>query len=83
MGFKCGLVGMPNVGKSSIFNLLTQQSIPASNYPFCTMISEWNKLNQVDKRKKINVFISRVREQLFNMWKVTVKEKTKNLKQDN
>ncbi len=37
MGFKCGLVGMPNVGKSSIFNLLTQQSIPASNYPFCTI----------------------------------------------
>ncbi len=47
------------------------------------MISEWNKLNQVDKRKKINIFITRVREQLFNMWKVTVKEKTKNLKQDN
>ena len=37
MGFKCGLVGMPNVGKSSIFNLLTNQSIPANNYPFCTI----------------------------------------------
>ena len=37
MGFKCGLVGMPNVGKSSIFNLLTKQSIPANNYPFCTI----------------------------------------------
>ena len=37
MGFKCGLVGMPNVGKSSIFNLLTAQKIPASNYPFCTI----------------------------------------------
>ena len=37
MGFKCGLVGMPNVGKSSIFNLLTSQKIPASNYPFCTI----------------------------------------------
>ena len=37
MGFKCGLVGMPNVGKSSIFNLLTLQKIPASNYPFCTI----------------------------------------------
>ena len=37
MGFKCGLVGMPNVGKSSIFNLLTKQKIPANNYPFCTI----------------------------------------------
>ena len=37
MGFKCGLVGMPNVGKSSIFNLLTKQTIPANNYPFCTI----------------------------------------------
>ena len=37
MGFKCGLVGMPNVGKSSIFNLLTKQKISADNYPFCTI----------------------------------------------
>ena len=37
MGFKCGLVGMPNVGKSSIFNLLTKQKIAADNYPFCTI----------------------------------------------
>jgi len=37
MGFKCGLVGMPNVGKSSIFNLLTKQKIPDDNYPFCTI----------------------------------------------
>ena len=37
MSFKCGLVGMPNVGKSSIFNLLTKQSISAENYPFCTI----------------------------------------------
>ena len=37
MSFRCGLVGMPNVGKSSIFNLLTNQKIPAENYPFCTI----------------------------------------------
>ena len=43
MGFKCGLVGMPNVGKSSIFNLLTSQKIDAQNYPFCTI--EPNKAN--------------------------------------
>jgi len=37
MGFTCGLVGLPNVGKSTIFNALTSQRAPASNYPFCTI----------------------------------------------
>lgn len=34
---KMGLVGLPNVGKSSLFNLLTAQSVPAENFPFCTI----------------------------------------------
>ncbi|QCI23214.1 redox-regulated ATPase YchF [Buchnera aphidicola] len=37
MGFKCGLVGLPNVGKSTIFNQLTNLKIPADNFPFCTI----------------------------------------------
>ncbi|HHM23726.1 MAG TPA: redox-regulated ATPase YchF [Bacteroidetes bacterium] len=37
MGFKCGIIGLPNVGKSTIFNALTAQQVPASNYPFCTV----------------------------------------------
>ncbi len=37
MGFKCGIVGLPNVGKSSLFNALTQAAIAAENYPFCTI----------------------------------------------
>ncbi|MCH6564849.1 MAG: 50S ribosome-binding GTPase, partial [Proteobacteria bacterium] len=37
MGFKCGIVGLPNVGKSTLFNSLTRAGIAAENYPFCTI----------------------------------------------
>ena len=37
MGLKCGIVGLPNVGKSTLFNALTAAAIPAENYPFCTI----------------------------------------------
>jgi GTP-binding protein YchF len=37
LGFKCGIVGLPNVGKSTIFNALSKASVPAENYPFCTI----------------------------------------------
>ena len=37
MGFKCGIVGLPNVGKSTLFNSLTSGEIAAENYPFCTI----------------------------------------------
>jgi len=37
MSIRCGIVGLPNVGKSTIFNALTKAKVPASNYPFCTI----------------------------------------------
>ena len=50
MGFKCGIVGLPNVGKSTLFNALTKASIEVSNYPFCTIEPNVGIVPVPDKR---------------------------------
>ena len=37
MGLKAGIIGLPNVGKSTIFNALTKSTVSSENYPFCTI----------------------------------------------
>ncbi|MDH5727435.1 MAG: redox-regulated ATPase YchF [Gammaproteobacteria bacterium] len=50
MGFKCGIVGLPNVGKSTLFNALTKAGIESANYPFCTIEPNVGVVPMPDKR---------------------------------
>ncbi len=52
MGIKCGIVGLPNVGKSTLFNALTKAGIPAANYPFCTIDPNVGVVSVPDLRLK-------------------------------
>jgi GTP-binding protein YchF len=50
MGFACGIVGLPNVGKSTLFNAITSAGIPAENYPFCTIEPNTGVVGVPDER---------------------------------
>jgi ribosome-binding ATPase len=50
MGIQCGIVGLPNVGKSTLFNALTAAAIPAENYPFCTIDPNVGVVSVPDER---------------------------------
>jgi GTP-binding protein YchF len=53
MGFKCGIVGLPNVGKSTLFNALTKAGIEAANYPFCTIEPNIGMVTVPDPRLQV------------------------------
>ncbi len=50
MGFNCGIVGLPNVGKSTLFNAMTAAHVPAESYPFCTTDHHVGKVSVPDER---------------------------------
>ena len=50
MSLKAGIVGLPNVGKSTLFNAITKQNILAANYPFATIDPNVGVVNVPDKR---------------------------------
>ena len=50
MGFNCGIVGLPNVGKSTLFNCLSNAKAQSANFPFCTIEPNLGVINVPDER---------------------------------
>jgi GTP-binding protein YchF len=59
MGLKCGIVGLPNVGKSTLFNAITKAGIAAENYPFCTIEPNHGVVEVLDPRLSVLAKLAR------------------------
>ncbi len=64
-GLSCGIVGLPNVGKSTLFNALTSNQAPASNYPFCTIDPNIGSVEVYDPRLEVLAKISKSEKILY------------------
>ena len=53
MGLKCGIVGLPNVGKSTLFNCLSNAKAQAANFPFCTIEPNIGVITVPDERLEV------------------------------
>ena len=53
MGLKCGIIGLPNVGKSTLFNALSNAKAEAANFPFCTIEPNVGVITVPDERLKV------------------------------
>ena len=53
MGLKCGIIGLPNVGKSTLFNALSNAKAEAANFPFCTIKPNVGVITVPDERLKV------------------------------
>ena len=66
MGFKCGIVGLPNVGKSTLFNALTaSKNAEAANFPFCTIDPNIGIVDVIDKRMDKLSELSRSKKKIY------------------
>ncbi|HIJ79943.1 MAG: redox-regulated ATPase YchF [Desulfobulbaceae bacterium] len=65
MGFRCGIVGMPNVGKSTIFNAMTSAQIESANYPFCTIEPNVGMVPVPDKRLDVLSKMAKTKNEVY------------------
>ena len=63
MSLKCGIVGLPNVGKSTLFNALTKAGIAAENYPFCTIEPNVGIGHPGDRAEVVNFVLNAPRKE--------------------
>ncbi len=66
MSFKCGIIGLPNVGKSTIFNAITNSNCKSENYPFCTIKPNVKTIFVPDKRLCTLAKIAKVKHMVFS-----------------